>query len=366
MNNDLTLAEMANNTNYAAMDYYQLVALNLAFTWAGGIIKTLLPIKKKEAMEALTNNYIARTSKGVGALVLDAVASEAMVDDGEIHSAIPESTPSVMKGADEDPSLSDNKPMGAQNTEPIVPKQKKNTSVTKKAIDARVMQMIQDIPLGDNIDPSAPYYFCYEFKNPKGGDLIHTRSAGWNASPEVVKMLQITEKMYMEERRKAWTKVIDDYNIYHIPGGWIRVSYFKSTGEYKRVVPDSSEHPKDVQDTMEFCKEIEQIFGEAYGKSPVVPNMKGGTLVENAETKPSIKSQKKVPRSIAIVGTKDGETKRWSSFRECEREVGAGYGSVSQFFSGKMKSVKGWIITKEGEEADRTPETKGKAISANG
>ena len=60
----------------------------------------------------------------------------------------------------------------------------------------------------------------------------------------------------------------------------------------------------------------------------------------------SIKTSKKDPRSIAIIGTKDGDTRKWNSFKECEVDLGAGHGTVSQFFSGKMKSVKGWILEK--------------------
>ena len=329
MNKSMTLAEMANNTNYASMNYYQLVELDLAFTWAREIIKSLLPIKKQEEMEALSRAYFARNSIVVNSQEVTAIAAEEKVNDRLI----------------EGPSLGDNRHIGAQNNDPVILIKKNNTSM-KKALDKRVMEKIKEIPLGDNIDPSAPYYVCYEFKNPKGGDLLYTRTGGWNAPPEVVEMLKTKEKMYMEERLKSWTSVVGDYNIYHIPGGWIRVSYFKSTGEYKGIVPNVSELPKEVQDIIKLHKEIDQIFDERYAKDAAVTGMKEETLVEKSETKPSIKSPKKDPRCIAIVGTKGGETKRWNSFRACERDLGVGFGCVSQFFSGKMKSVKGWKLEK--------------------
>lgn len=68
------------------------------------------------------------------------------------------------------------------------------------------------------------------------------------------------------------------------------------------------------------------------------------------EHKSSIKSDKKNPRCVAIIGIKDGDRREWDSFRACELDLNAGHGTVSQFFSGKVKRVKGWTIYKKGEE----------------
>lgn len=77
------------------------------------------------------------------------------------------------------------------------------------------------------------------------------------------------------------------------------------------------------------------------------------------EKKSSTKSSsKKDPRSISIIGIKAGVRKEWNSYRACEDETGAGHGTVSQYFSGKVKSVKGWTLYKKGEEPKEKKEAK--------
>ena len=70
--------------------------------------------------------------------------------------------------------------------------------------------------------------------------------------------------------------------------------------------------------------------------------------VVKKEKKPSIKTPKVDPRckSITLVN-KDGEVKEWPSYRICERELGLGFGTVSQLVSGKLKQSKGWSLWKE-------------------
>lgn len=69
------------------------------------------------------------------------------------------------------------------------------------------------------------------------------------------------------------------------------------------------------------------------------------------KAKKSIKVSKVDPRSKSITLIKDGVKKEWASYRECEKELGAGFGTVSQHLSGKLKSVKGWVLYKEEEVA---------------
>ena len=69
------------------------------------------------------------------------------------------------------------------------------------------------------------------------------------------------------------------------------------------------------------------------------------------KAKKSIKVSKMDPRSKSIILVKDGVKKVWASYRECEKELGAGHGTVSQHLSGKLKSVKGWVLYKEEEVA---------------
>ena len=81
--------------------------------------------------------------------------------------------------------------------------------------------------------------------------------------------------------------------------------------------------------------------------------------VTKGKKKSSIKSSKKYS-CIPVVGYKDGKRKEWSSFRDCEKELyedpKKGHGAVSQCFSGKLKTVKGWKLYKKGEEPKETVE----------
>lgn len=69
-------------------------------------------------------------------------------------------------------------------------------------------------------------------------------------------------------------------------------------------------------------------------------------------------SSKNDSRSIAIIGIKGRVSKEWNSYKACEDETGAGHGTVSQYFSGKVKSVKGWTLYKKGEEPKERKEVK--------
>ena len=82
-------------------------------------------------------------------------------------------------------------------------------------------------------------------------------------------------------------------------------------------------------------------------------NAKVETKADKKSTKrvkKSIKGAKMDPRCKSIILTKDGVKKEWASYRDCEKELGAGHGTVSQHLSGKLKSVKGWVLYKEDEE----------------
>lgn len=357
MNNDLTLAEMANNTNYAAMDYYQLVALNLAFTWAGGIIKTLLPIKKKEAMEALTNNYVARTSKGVGDLVLDSVASGAMIEDNEEKAALPEASHPSITESNEASSRKDYRPSNSQNGMAVVPEGKKKVSRGKEKILVDLaIELTKKTPVAEGINPSYPYYMCCQFKKSEDGELRPFGvPCGWNMPAAALEKLKVGEKTHMEsDKKRVRTTPRGDYMVYRMEGGLYKVSYFKMEGKALELDPTAiPEATKTIVGFAEWLQawlnEGDVVARESAPSSDETSTPGKGEKVVNGKVKTPIKTHNKEPRSIPIIGTKDGETKRWSSFRECERELGAGFGSVSQFFSGKMKSVKGWTLTKVGE-----------------
>ena len=51
---------MVLDADYEALDYRQLVELELAFDWANGIIKSLLPIKKQKEIDDINSNYLVK------------------------------------------------------------------------------------------------------------------------------------------------------------------------------------------------------------------------------------------------------------------------------------------------------------------
>lgn len=117
----------------------------------------------------------------------------------------------------------------------------------------------------------------------------------------------------------------------------------------------------------EFClnnagwdKVVEKLCGKMDVSKVVEPKVKKAvkkTVVKGKKT--SIKSSKKYS-CIPVVGFKDGKRKEWSSFRECEKELYGdpkmGHGAVSQCFSGKLKTVRGWKLYKKGEEPKKKVE----------
>lgn len=103
----------------------------------------------------------------------------------------------------------------------------------------------------------------------------------------------------------------------------------------------------------------DNIVKTLIGKKEGVKETKKEEPIKEAK-KSSIKSSSVDSRAIAIIGIKDDVRKEWNSFRACEVETGAGHGTVSQYFSGKVKSVKGWKLYKKGEEPKIKIEKKGK------
>ena len=103
-----------------------------------------------------------------------------------------------------------------------------------------------------------------------------------------------------------------------------------------------------VADTLVKTKG-EEIVETAKVQTAKVETKAGKKATKKA--KKSIKVTKVDPRSKSIILIKDGVKKEWASYRECEKELGAGHGTVSQHLSGKLKSVKGWVLYKEEEVA---------------
>ena len=108
-------------------------------------------------------------------------------------------------------------------------------------------------------------------------------------------------------------------------------------------------------------KVVEKLCGKNDVSEEVEP--KEEPKVEKVVKKTAVKGKKKSSikfskkySCIPVVGFKDGERKEWNSYRECEMDIYGdskkGHGAVSQFFSGKLKTVKGWKLYKQ-EEAPK-------------
>ena len=356
MNKIMTLAEFARKTNYAVMNYYELVELDIALSWASEIIKSLLPIKKKEEMDALSCNYAAMTSKAVDEPNLTDIQSiEKMDDTGDARSL----TEEVWSNTEEEEGVSlwdENNPVVPQNNTSTPSCKGKVTMVNKKSFVEQALELAKATPVADGIDPNAPFYMCMKFKKTEDGTLApYGLPGGWNMRVRALKNLKVGEKAHMEGDFKNTVKTTSagDYMVYQMSGGLFSVSYYKMTGV--ELEPDLTKVPKEDLDDIEFyssvhnwAKEGEKANkdNEFEPKKDASAEKKVDTLAAKTEVNSSIKNAKKDPRSIAIIGTKNGDTRVWNSYRECERDLGVGYGTASQVISGKMKTAKGWILKK--------------------
>ena len=80
MSNPIEFAEKVNSTNYAAMSYYELVTINLAFLLALGEVKPLMEKKRTEEMDAHTHEFVAKMNNygASKAEILASLEKEAM------------------------------------------------------------------------------------------------------------------------------------------------------------------------------------------------------------------------------------------------------------------------------------------------
>ena len=356
MNKFMTLAELARKTNYAVMNFYELVELDIALSWASEIIKSLLPVKKKEEMDALTCNYAAMTSKVVDEPNLTDIQPIEKMDDTGDPCSLTEEIRSNTKEEEGIALWDENNPVVPLNSTSTPSSKGKVTTVNKKSFVEQALELAKATPIAEGIDPSAPFYMGKKLKKTEDGTLApYGLPGGWNMRVRALEELKVGEKAHMEGDFKNTVKTTSagDYMVYQMSGGLFSVSYYKMTGV--ELEPDLTKVPKEVLDDMEFyssvhnwAKEGEKTNkdNESEPKKDASAEKKVDTLAGKAEANSSIKTSKKDPRGIAIIGTKDGDTKKWNSFKECEVDLGAGHGTVSQFFSGKMKSVKGWILEK--------------------
>lgn len=113
-------------------------------------------------------------------------------------------------------------------------------------------------------------------------------------------------------------------------------------------------------------KKVAETLVKSESTKTVETKTEKKVVVKKEKKSSSIKTQKMDPRCKSITLTKDGVKKEWASYRDCEKEVGAGHGSVSQYLSGKLKSVKGWVLPKEEEktpmESKKQKRSKSKGV----
>lgn len=295
MANSINLAQMVLEANYTSMSYQQLIELEMTFSWANQIINSILPVKKQEAMNALGKKFNTKVNADIQSISVPAPK---------------ESNPKADKKSDVD----------------LVIEAAKKTSVVK------------------GVDPSAPYYMCWRFKKSEDGEFLpfgDPSASGHNLNAEVLKKLKIAEKGHLEnDFKNVRTTPRGDYMVYRMEGGEYRVSYYKMTGGEIKYDPAVIEKAREILKpfTWAFSDEdmenMEKVFKDAERTEKIVKNDK-------------TKTSKKDTRRLTIVGTKDGETRKWNSMRECERDLGVSPGTASQVVAGKMKSAKGWKLYKQ-------------------
>lgn len=334
MSTSINLSKMVLDADYEALDYRQLVELELAFDWANGIIKSLLPIKKQKEIDDINSNYLVKHG-GV-----------------EIRSCA--STTEPKESIKEDAVKSTNTKKVAAQEHPL--------SIEEcPDIVKRVIEMAASTPVADGIIVDSPYFMCYTFKKSKDELIYIEKPYGWNLPAEAVEKLKITEPMYAKDFYKTLkTYCIGDYVVSMMVSNQYRVCYFKTDGvEMERTI-DESVLPDDVRREMEVLRWWNDNYESIKESQENSPAEEAATPEEDEWADNAVKinvkstdpTKKKDPRSKAIIGTKEGKTKRWNSFRECEKDLGVSPGTASQVVSGKMKTAKGWIL-KRAEEKDK-------------
>ena len=327
MSNSINLSKMIFDADYEALDYRQLVELDLAFTWASGIINSLLPVKKQKAVDEFTYNYQVKHSE-----------------------------------AGMEPCASIAKPVGSIKEDAINSTNSKKGTVLEHPLSIeecpeivkQAIEMADSLPVADGIIVDSPYFMCYMFKMSKGKLILKEKPYGWNMPTISIEKLKTTEPLYAKDHYKTTkTYCIGDYVVSVMVNNQCRVCYYKTDGIERETKIDESAIPDDVKREIELYQflygdeeSIKQSFEDspAEATSPEEDEWADNAVIINVQSSDTTK--KRDPRSKGIIGSKGGVTKRWNSFRECEKDLGVSPGTASQVVSGKMKSAKGWILKK--------------------
>ena len=191
MNSTMTLAEMANSTNYATMNYAQLTELDFAFNWAIGQIKTLIPIKRREEMEMVTKTYVTvmngycatkeeildcilkeednlknesvfnMDSKDVDDQDAAVVSQEEKMDNGGTLPALPEA-PRPNKLESEVVSSQDDNTEKPQNNETVLPETEEQTIVEEAIKDAMARPVKEEMDIVPCAEPLTEHLLSLE------------------------------------------------------------------------------------------------------------------------------------------------------------------------------------------------------------
>ena len=346
MSTSINLSKMIFDTDYESLDYRQIVELDLAFAWANEIIKSLLPVKKQKEIEAFTSNYLAKHS--VAGTVPIANPGESIKEDA-LNTTIAkdetiQETPAITPEKKEESVLE--RPMSVEECPDIV----------KQAIE-----MAETIPVPDGTIASSPYFVCYMFKTSRGKLVLFEKPYGWNAPAGIIEKLKDVEPLYAGSHYKTLkTYCVGDYVVSTLVKNQCRVCYYKTDGVEMEKEYDNSSLPDDIKRGIELSQWLDNYKEndeEPTNDSPTedTTTTEDAEWVDNAVTfdiKSSVPKKKKNPRCVAIVGTKGGETRKWNSFRDCERDLGVSPGTASQVVSGKMKNAKGWKLRRDEGSAE--------------
>lgn len=353
MSNSINLSQIVFDTDYEALDYHQLVEIDLAFTWANGIVKSLLPVKKQEEIKALTGNYLAKHSTArTEPSAFPAEPEESVTEDAL------NSTNTKNEAVQETPAIASVKKRKSMLEHP-------KSVETCPDLVKRAIEISRTMPIADEIKADSPYYMCYMLKESKGELVLFEKPYGWNAPAKVLELLKSDEPSYARDHYKTQkTYCVSDYVVSVLVGNKCRVCYYKTDGVEIEQEYDISSLPDDVRAAYEVSLWFRDYKENDEAPSADLPTeettaSEESEWVDNAvtfDTKPSVPKTKKGkgPRRIAIVGTKNGETRRWNSFKECELNLGVGHGVVSQYFIRGLKTLKGWVLKKveESEESE--------------
>lgn len=234
-----------------------------------------------------------------------------------------------------------------------IKKHKKMISVMKKAIkSAKEMMALANI--------KTPCFGKYEAHTHTGSTVSNINCHGYvyGTPSELKEIIEVTEAYAKYYYKNVEIVAMTDCFAVKVEGrGDIWVGVVNDPD--KSVENDKSKLPTPKKENKKTVGRNENKSGESIDKKTVEKkeakagikktiNRSKGKSMKNAP----IKTKKKDPRCVAVIGTKDGVTMEWESFKACEEALEIGHGMVSQYISGKIKTpIKGWDLKKKVSEA---------------